>query len=111
MGEGARTLRPLAVSAPAFASAAWSAAPAAHAAAAPQHAFGAFAAAAGKPDATAPQTLVDDGPQGTTRDRTPTFAFSADDRAATFECRLGAAAFAPCTSPLTTAELAAGPHH
>lgn len=110
MGKGARAPGPLAIAALALACAAWPAVPATHAAAAP-HPFAAFAAAAAKPDSTAPQTLVDDGPRGTTRDRTPTFAFSADDRAATFECRLDAEAFAPCTSPVTTPELTAGPHH
>jgi hypothetical protein len=52
-------------------------------------------------DTVAPHTTILTGPPAVTDDHTPTFTFSADDPAATFSCRLGAAAFAPCTSPLT----------
>jgi hypothetical protein len=62
-------------------------------------------------DTTPPETQIDSGPSGATTDATPTFAFSSpDDPTATFACRVDAAAFAPCTSPLTTATLADGPH-
>ena len=61
-------------------------------------------------DATAPDTAITSGPTGTTGDATPTFDFSSPDAGATFECRLDNAAFAACTSPHTTATLAAGSH-
>ncbi len=62
------------------------------------------------PDLTPPQTTIDSGPDGPVADATPTFAFSSSEPDSTFECRVDAAAFAPCASPLTTAALADGPH-
>ena len=62
------------------------------------------------PDTAAPDTTITDGPSGVTADSTPTFAFSASETPATFECRVDAAAFAPCTSPHTTAALPDGAH-
>lgn len=60
-------------------------------------------------DTQAPHTSIDSGPNGFTKDSTPTFTFSAPD-ANEFQCSLDSAPFAPCTSPLTTQELADGPH-
>ena len=40
---------------------------------------------------------VDSGPQGPTRQTTPTFGFSADEPA-TFNCRIDSAPFGPCTT-------------
>jgi len=61
-------------------------------------------------DTTAPDTVIDSGPSGTTALTTAEFLFSSPDTGATFECRIDAAAFAPCTSPASYASLADGPH-
>ena len=55
-------------------------------------------------------TTIDAGPDGPTRDPTPTFEFSSTVAGAAFECRVGSAAFTACTSPHTTELLADGPH-
>lgn len=60
-------------------------------------------------DAVAPDTTIDDGPTGTATGRSATLAFSSEP-GATFECRLDVAAWAPCTSPRTYADLTNGPH-
>ena len=60
-------------------------------------------------DTTPPDTTVEAGPSGLTSDSTPTFAFSSE-AGASFECRVDAAAFATCGSPLTTAVLTDGTH-
>jgi serine protease len=61
------------------------------------------AAAATNFDFTAP-TVALTGPAGPTNDTTPSFTFTADEPAATFECRRAAdVAFAACTSPQTFA--------
>ena len=60
-------------------------------------------------DSLPPQTTLVSGPTGSVGDPTPTFAFSGgagDD----LECRVDAAAFAPCSSPWTTPVLADGSH-
>jgi hypothetical protein len=61
-----------------------------------------------------PGTTIDAGPAGdsTINDRTPTFAFSSDGPAActSFECKLDAGGFGPCSPPHTTATLAEGGH-
>jgi subtilisin family serine protease len=61
-------------------------------------------------DSTAPGTTIDSGPVGTTKSRTPTFAFSSNDAAAVFECRVDGGDWAACTSPHRTGELADGAH-
>ncbi len=61
----------------------------------------------------APETTIGSGPTGTIADNTPTFEFSSDDPAATFECRIDADPFGACTGPgdtHTTAALSDGPH-
>ncbi len=67
-------------------------------------------AAAPDADGTAPDTTITDAPADPDNDATPTFAFSSDDAAATFECRVDNQTFAPCTSPHTTGALADGAH-
>lgn len=61
-------------------------------------------------DATPPQTVIDSGPSGATDDATPTFAFSSSEPGSSFQCRIDAAAFGPCSSPHTTAPLSEGQH-
>ena len=61
-------------------------------------------------DTTAPDTAITGGPTGTTGDNTPTFTFTATETGATFECRIDAGSWNACSSPLTTAALAGGPH-
>ncbi len=61
-------------------------------------------------DSTAPDTVIDSGPPATGNDSTPTFSFHSTQVGSTFECQVDAAAFAACTSPLTTATLADGSH-
>jgi len=65
-------------------------------------------------DSSTPDTVIDAGPTaGSFVNVTgATFAFSSPDAGvgATFECRLDAASFAACTSPLVYAALAAGEH-
>jgi hypothetical protein len=52
-------------------------------------------------DATAPETMITAGPAaGATSGPSGSFSFSSPDSTATFECKLDAAAFAACTSPL-----------
>jgi len=63
-------------------------------------------------DVTPPETTIMSGPaQGsTTNSSTPTFAFSSSEAGSTFECRVDAQPFVPCSSPYTAATLAAGQH-
>jgi hypothetical protein len=61
-------------------------------------------------DLTAPDTAITAGPSGATSDATPSLAFSSADAGAAFECRMDSGAWAPCTSPLTSAALADGTH-
>jgi DNA-binding beta-propeller fold protein YncE len=60
-------------------------------------------------DATPPQTWFDTTPAASTTDRTPTFRFSASERA-TFQCSRNGATFSACTSPHTTPTLSLGTH-
>jgi hypothetical protein len=57
-----------------------------------------------------PDTTITSGPSGTTRNPTPTFAFTFSVGPATFECSLDGTPFAPCASPLTTPRLRDGTH-
>ena len=60
-------------------------------------------------DSTAPDTQIDSGPVGTTRDATPTFAFSSEP-GASFGCKIDSRGYAPCRSPKTTRHLSDGEH-
>ena len=62
-----------------------------------------------QPPSTPPVTSISAGPAGTVADATPTFEFAANEPA-THECRIDSAAFAPCSSPFTSARLSDGPH-
>ncbi|HVM17141.1 MAG TPA: Ig-like domain-containing protein [Gaiellaceae bacterium] len=57
----------------------------------------------------APDTAIASGPSGTVRTNSPTFAFTSDRAAATFECSLDGSAWAACTSPRTV-HVGAGRH-
>ena len=57
-----------------------------------------------------PDTTITGGPSGLTNAHVSTFTFTSSDAVSTFECRVDAAAFAPCTSPFTTSSLANGAH-
>ena len=61
-------------------------------------------------DLNPPQTTINNGPSGTTTSTTETVQFSADDAAATFECRLDAGPWTACTSPRHLTGITAGPH-
>lgn len=61
-------------------------------------------------DTVPPIAFFTAGPTGRTSDATPTFAFSADEPGATFQCQVDGAPFATCESPFTTAELPDGEH-
>jgi hypothetical protein len=54
-------------------------------------------------DTTAPDTTITKGPKDKTRKKTATFEFTGTDARAiaSFQCKLDAGAFAPCTSPHT----------
>jgi hypothetical protein len=62
------------------------------------------------PDTTAPDTTITSGPNGSTNDSTPTFAFTSSEANSVFECRVDSGAWANCTSPWTTSTLADGAH-
>jgi hypothetical protein len=61
-------------------------------------------------DRTPPETTITSGPAAVSADPTPSFAFSASEPGATFECRLDALAFSRCSSPTVTPPLADGAH-
>lgn len=57
-----------------------------------------------------PGTNIDTKPPLVSNDPTGDFTFSSNDPAATFECRVDAAAFAACSATFATASLSDGPH-
>jgi len=61
-------------------------------------------------DITAPETTIDSGPSGSISVADATFAFSASETGATFECRLDGAAYSACTSPAGYSNLSDGSH-
>jgi parallel beta-helix repeat protein len=63
-----------------------------------------------EPDVTAPNTTIDSGPDLTTVSTSASFAFSADEGDATFECSLDGADFEPCMSTADYTELEVGAH-
>ena len=62
------------------------------------------------PDTTAPDTTITGGPGDRTEDTTPSWSFSSPEAGVTFECRVDALPWLPCTSPYTAPELADGTH-
>jgi parallel beta-helix repeat protein len=61
-------------------------------------------------DTTAPETTIDSGPDATTDDSTPRFAFSSSESGSTFSCRVDAGSWGACSSPWTTSPLSDGAH-
>lgn len=62
------------------------------------------------PDDGPPDTMITGGPSGLTNSASPSFTFSSTEAGSSFECRLDATAFAPCTSPKTFTGLSQGAH-
>jgi plastocyanin len=62
------------------------------------------------PTPTAPDTKLTSKPKAKSKDKTPTFKFSATVSGTTFECQLDGKAFKACRSPLTTKPLKPGTH-
>lgn len=60
-------------------------------------------------DNTGPVTTITSGPSGPTSQTSAAFGFSANE-AASFECKIDALAFAPCTAPKSYTALAEGSH-
>jgi len=61
-------------------------------------------------DTTFPDTSIDTGPSGLTKNATPAWTFSSTKSGATFACSLDGAAYAACTSPYTASALISGSH-
>ena len=62
-------------------------------------------------ETTPPQATITSGPNGPTKDSTPTFSFTSTEAGSTFQCRVDAQAFFPCPSPFTRGSpLANGAH-
>src|SRR5262245_37582149 len=57
-----------------------------------------------------PETTIDGGPGGRTKDRTPTFRFSSDPAADGYQCKIDSKPYKSCTSPYTSAKLSFGKH-
>ena len=64
----------------------------------------------GGTDTSPPDTAIDSGPSGTVSSRDASFGFSSTEAGSTFECKLDAETFAPCTSPKAYTGLADGSH-
>jgi hypothetical protein len=62
------------------------------------------------PPDTAPETTLTSKPKAKTKDKTPTFKFTASPSSATFECSLDSKPFKSCRSPLTASSLKPGKH-
>lgn len=58
----------------------------------------------------APETNLESGPSGTVRSNSATFTFSANRTGVSFECKLDAGAYQPCSSPRAYADLEKGQH-
>ncbi|CAM3195057.1 CARDB domain-containing protein [Nocardioides dubius] len=61
-------------------------------------------------DTRAPNTTLTQTPASLTNNPLAQFHFVSDDAAASFECKVDGAAFAPCSSPFTTSALSDGTH-
>ena len=61
-------------------------------------------------DTAPPETTITGGPSGTIYTPPATFSFTSSKPNSTFECRLDAGAWAPCTSPKSYTSFSAGTH-
>ena len=61
-------------------------------------------------DTTPPDTTITSGPDASTLSTSASFAFTASDAGATFECKLDASSYATCTSPKDYSGLTTGAH-
>jgi hypothetical protein len=61
-------------------------------------------------DTSAPDTSIESGPSDPSAATATTFALTADEPGAGFECRLDGGAWLACSSPATYESLAEGPH-
>ena len=61
-------------------------------------------------DLTAPDTTLTSTPPAVTNSAAASFSFTATEGGSTFECKLDAGAFGPCSSPQSYSSLAAGSH-
>ncbi len=61
-------------------------------------------------DTVGPTTTIDGKPSDPSNVSSPSFTFSSNEPGSTFACKLGAAAFAACTSPKSYVALADGAH-
>jgi parallel beta-helix repeat protein len=68
-----------------------------------------LAAPAGS-DTTPPETTINSAPEASTTSTSATFGFTSNEPGSTFQCKLDAAQFAPCTSPVTYTGLTLGEH-
>ena len=57
-----------------------------------------------------PETTIESGPSGLSKDSAPSFSFSSSKSGSTFECSLDGGSFSSCTSPYTSTALADGAH-
>ena len=57
-----------------------------------------------------PETTIDGGPVGKTKDRTPRFRFSSDPAADSYQCKIDSKPYKSCSSPYTSAKLSFGRH-
>jgi hypothetical protein len=61
-------------------------------------------------DTTLPDTTITSGPDASTLSTSASFAFTASEAGATFECKLDASSFATCSSPKEYSGLSTGAH-
>lgn len=70
-----------------------------------------FGAVGAYSDTTPPETTITKGPDGSTRQREPTFEFTSSEEPPFFECKVDGAVFAICDTPFQTERLSRGPHN